>query len=349
MASKFLPFKFKLPSKKVLIFFGTCAGIAGLIYRDNILSKEGKKRVEDKVAHIALEPLDSHDFPPKVTVYLAPPLSDGIHKTRIHFREYVKPILVASAFDYEIVEGTQPGQIRSKVREAIRERRRKELNKSIQNDNKSNESNESNESSEFTNELQFKPPDKINDGTIIIGRVGLVEYLQGLNDGCYASLLDQPETGQLEESTSTVKLEESTSTVKLEESTTGKSEESTKNDLETSKVNNANEDKSNTKSLQEFIKDEANFSIPELEPIGYVHFYNRIGWKYIPLRIYHALNSYTNFDIASNETAKVVLGNKSKFTKEYLKLGKDEEKFFKEHLEEPNLDERIVEKLTIFI
>ncbi|CAG8505018.1 4584_t:CDS:2 [Diversispora eburnea] len=305
----------------------------GLIYRDNILSKEGKKRVEDKVAHLALEPLDSHDFPPKVIVYLAPPLSDGLHKTRVHFREYVKPILVASAFDYEIVEGPQPGQIRSKVREAIRERRRKESNKSIQNDNKSSESNE------FTNESQFKSSDKISDGAIVIGRVGFVEYLQGLNDGCYASLLDQPETGQLKEST----------TGKSEKSTTGKSEESTTNDLEPSKVNNVNDDKSNTKSSQEFIKDEENFSIPELEPIGYIHFYNRIGWKYIPLRIYHALNSYMNFDIASNETTKVVLGNKRKFTKEDLKLGKDEEKFFKEHLEESNLDERIVEKLTIFI
>lgn len=88
---KFLPFKLpKLPSKNVLIFFGTCTGIAGFIYRDRILCKERKKRVEDRVAVIASEPLDVHDFPPKVTVYLAPPRGDGIHKTRVHFREYVK-------------------------------------------------------------------------------------------------------------------------------------------------------------------------------------------------------------------------------------------------------------------
>jgi import inner membrane translocase subunit TIM54 len=88
MASKYIS-SFKLPSKKALIFFGSCAGILSLIYRDNKLSKEAKTFVEKKVSHLALEPLNVHELPRKVTVYLAPPLGDGIYKTKIHFREYV--------------------------------------------------------------------------------------------------------------------------------------------------------------------------------------------------------------------------------------------------------------------
>jgi mitochondrial import inner membrane translocase subunit TIM54 len=89
MASKYLS-SFKLPSKKVLIFFGTCAGISSLIYRDNKLSKEARILIESKVSHLALEPLSAHELPRKVTVYLAPPSNDGIYKTKIHFREYIK-------------------------------------------------------------------------------------------------------------------------------------------------------------------------------------------------------------------------------------------------------------------
>lgn len=161
--------------------------------------------------------------------------------------------------------------------------------------------------------------DRINDGVILVGRIGFIEYMQGLNDGCYASLSDQPKTAEQSETSKSIKEGDDNSDVKPPQES------------------------------QEFIKDVENFSVPELEPIGYIHFYNRIGWKYVPLRIYHAFNSYRNFDIASHETAQVALGKKRKFTKEDLKLGKDEEKFFKgKRLEELNLDEKIIEKLIIF-
>src|SRR6185312_147063 len=77
-------------SKKFMAFVGTCTALAGLISRDNMLSKENLHKVQSKVAHLALEPMDSHELPRKVTVYLTPPIGDGIYKTRAHFKEYVK-------------------------------------------------------------------------------------------------------------------------------------------------------------------------------------------------------------------------------------------------------------------
>ncbi|RIA99126.1 mitochondrial import inner membrane translocase subunit Tim54 [Glomus cerebriforme] len=314
MASKYIS-SFKLPSKKVIIFFGTCAGISSLIYRDNKLSKEAKIIVKNKVSKLALEPLNVHELPRKVTVYLAPPLGDGIHKTKIHFREYVKPVLNAAALEYDVVEGTQPGQIRSKVREAIREKRKQES------------SPPQSSSTVAASDQTFKiitPSKPIDGGTIVIGRVSLVEYLQGLNEGCIASLEDIPPKQPKSDSDSA---------------------QSTKVDQQPDTNQNNN---NNNESKPEFIINEKDFSVPELDPIGYIHFYNRIGWKNIILRLYYAFNSYKEFDIAGEETVKIAYGNTRKFTKDDLNLGKDEEEFFKGTLDEPTIDERILEKLSIY-
>ncbi|CAG8441504.1 3100_t:CDS:2 [Funneliformis mosseae] len=323
MASKFkLP---KLPSKKVLGFFGTCAGIISLIYRDNKLSDEFKSRVEKKVSHLALEPLNVHDLPRKVTVYLARPLGDDIYKTKIHFREYVKPVLNAAALEYDIVEGTRPGQLRSKVRDAIREKRKKELPSSQQQSSLSNQLSDSDQP--FKTITASKP---IGNGTIIVGRVSLVEYLQGLNDGCIASLEDpSPEQSK---------------------SDSNASQDASK-DEQVSQENVKQSDDSDNKSEKpeiEFTINEDEFSVPELDSIGYVRFYNRIGWKNIPLRLYYAFNSYKEFETVSEDVVKIALGNTRKFKKDDLNLGKDEEKFFKGTLDEPTLDERILSKLTIY-
>ncbi|CAI2168600.1 16515_t:CDS:2 [Funneliformis geosporum] len=322
MASKFkLP---KLPSKKALAFFGTCAGIISLIYRDNKLSDEYKSRVEKKVSHLSLEPLNVHDLPRRVTVYLAPPLGDDIRKTKIHFREYVKPVLNAAALEYDIVEGTRPGQLRSIVREAIREKRKKELSSSQQQSPLSNQLSDSDQP--FKNITSSKP---IGSGTIIVGRVSFVEYLQGLNDGCIASLEDpSPEQSKPDSNAS---------------------QDSSK-DEQVSQENIKQNDDNDNKSEKpiEFIINEDEFSVPELDSIGYVQFYNRIGWKNIPLRLYYAFNSYKEFETAAEDAVKIAFGNTRKSKKDDLNLGKDEEKFFKGTLDEPSLDERILLKLTMY-
>ncbi|KAG2199828.1 hypothetical protein INT47_009441, partial [Mucor saturninus] len=84
-----MPFGLKVPSKNKLIFSRVAGGIAGL------------------------------EMPRKVTVYITAPPGDGLEKSRTWFREYVKPILVAGAVDYEIKEAKSPGQIETSVMEEI--------------------------------------------------------------------------------------------------------------------------------------------------------------------------------------------------------------------------------------
>jgi mitochondrial import inner membrane translocase subunit TIM54 len=218
-------------------------------------------------------------------------------------------VLNAAALEYDVVEGTRPGQLRSKVREAIREKRKQEL---------------SQPSSTTVSDPNFKvitPSKPIGGGTIIIGRVSWVEYLQGLNEGCIASLEDPPPKELKSDSDS--------------------KQEAAKDDQQT-------DNQDNNESESEFIINEKEFSVPQLDPIGYIHFYNRIGWKNIITRLYYALNSYEEFNIAGEEAVKISLGNTRQFKKEDLNLGKDEEKFFKGTLDEPTLDERIASKLSMY-
>ena len=98
----------------------------------------------------------------------------------------------------------------------------------------------------------------------------------------------------------------------------------------------------------EFIINESEFSVPELDPIGYIHFYNRIGWKNLPLRLYHAFNSYKDFEASAEEAVKIALGNTREFKKDDLNLGRDEEKFFVGTLNEPTLNEKIILKLSTY-
>ncbi|KAG9291087.1 hypothetical protein G9A89_012959 [Geosiphon pyriformis] len=313
-SSRFL----RLPSKKLSAFLGVCTAFGGLLYRDRYLSTLGQERVEKKVAHIAKEPLGVHELPRKVTVYLAPPGGDGIHKTRVHFREYVKPVLVAAAIDYEIVEGTKPGLLRTKVRDTIMEQRQSQRNDQSASSSPSTEDipiTSFVDSSYLGHSTETKKDDNMG-GVIVVGRVSYVEYLQGLSEGY---------------------------SVSLDESMSGKNGE-----------NNAGNNISSSsaqKSLKNNDSPSADFPIPEkfLEPIVYVPFYNRIGWKNIPLRIFHAFNSYKNYDIASEETVKLALGNAREFSISDLEIGKDEERFFKDiPIEEPVLDEKIATRLKIY-
>jgi len=68
--------------------------------------------------------MSTKTLPRKVVIYLAAPPGDGISAAREYFREYVKPVLVAAAVDYEVVEGRRGGEIRNAVGESVRRWRR---------------------------------------------------------------------------------------------------------------------------------------------------------------------------------------------------------------------------------
>jgi len=68
--------------------------------------------------------MSTKTLPRKVTIYLAAPPGDGLSAAREYFREYVKPILVAAAVDYDVIEGRRGGEIRNAVGESVRRWRR---------------------------------------------------------------------------------------------------------------------------------------------------------------------------------------------------------------------------------
>ncbi|KAG2193287.1 hypothetical protein INT47_008648 [Mucor saturninus] len=118
-----MPFGLKVPSKNTLIFRGVAGGFAGLVYSSNKYAQDARTRLAQRVSFLADRLCGVHEMPRTVTVYITAPPGDGLEKSRTWFREYVKPILVAGAVDYEIKEAKSPGQIETSVMEEIIQRR----------------------------------------------------------------------------------------------------------------------------------------------------------------------------------------------------------------------------------
>lgn len=112
-----------------------------------------------------------------MTIYLSAPPGDGLRYAREHFHEYIKPVLVASAMDWDVVEGRKEGDVRHKTAEKVRKRRRK--------------GGEGVLGDEFAGELMVEEQRQKNGtkewegvgGDIVVGRNTWKEYLRGLHEG----------------------------------------------------------------------------------------------------------------------------------------------------------------------
>ena len=60
-----------------------------------------------------------------MTVYLSAPPGDGLRSAREHFHEYIKPVLVSAAMDWDVIEGRKEGDVRFKTADRIRKTRKK--------------------------------------------------------------------------------------------------------------------------------------------------------------------------------------------------------------------------------
>ncbi|KAF2108472.1 mitochondrial import inner membrane translocase subunit Tim54 [Lophiotrema nucula] len=179
-------FRLKLPSRNWLIFLGvTGTWTAAVLY-----DRREKKRIQRKwsrlVEHIALEPLYEHQMPRKLTVYLSAPPADGLVPARDHFHEYVKPILVAAALDWDAVEGRREGDVRAGLAERIRRTRKRREESTV-------EPLEA-DAQEILDGTRERAGIKEWDGTagdIVIGRHAWKEYVRGLHEG-WLGPLDTP-------------------------------------------------------------------------------------------------------------------------------------------------------------
>ncbi|KAL0081122.1 mitochondrial import inner membrane translocase subunit Tim54 [Phycomyces blakesleeanus] len=196
-----LPFGIKAPSKGTVIFGSIVAAIGGTVYTSNHYATESRKRLCDQVSWLAERPCDVHEIPRKVSVYISAPPGDGLEKSRSWFREYVKPILVAGAVDYEIKEASGPGQIEFAVRDEIVRRRRiaaaQKERKEQESSNISPSSPEQKNAFSAMNPptldaIKHKKEEHLVDGVLAIGRQAWREVLSGIVLGCKAPLVVIP-------------------------------------------------------------------------------------------------------------------------------------------------------------
>lgn len=108
-----------------MIFLTVTSSFLGMVWYDRRQQRATTQKWIAAVSHLAHEPLPPLELPRKVTVYLASPPGDGLTPAREHWQTYVKPILVAAAVDYDIVEGRVMEELRFKIAEEVRERRRR--------------------------------------------------------------------------------------------------------------------------------------------------------------------------------------------------------------------------------
>jgi import inner membrane translocase subunit TIM54 len=124
-----------------------------------------------------------------VTVFLAAPPGDGIRPAREYFQEYVKPILVAAAYDWEVIEGRREGDVRAGLAKRIREQRRKSGELSLLS---AGEAEADDDLKMIQEKGNIQPPDGLG-GDLIIGRHTWKEYMRGLHEGWLGSLDPPPE------------------------------------------------------------------------------------------------------------------------------------------------------------
>lgn len=119
--------RFSLPSRNWMIFWTVCAGVGGGIWYDK--HEQSKIRIKwmEAVKQISEQQYPSDRLPRKLTVYIAPPPNDFLDSSLKVFRKFIKPVLNASAIDYQIFTENRQGDIRSAVAQRIRDLRLKKI------------------------------------------------------------------------------------------------------------------------------------------------------------------------------------------------------------------------------
>lgn len=145
-------------------------------------------------------------LPRRMTIYLEAPPADGLRSAREHFHEYIKPVLVAAAMDWDVVEGRREGDVRYGTADRIRRfRRRKGEGEQVE--------DEEMDAKWVIEEMRARGGAQQFDGPagdIVVGRHTWKEYIRGLHEG-WLGPVDKPEIPVVAEksSNSVTMLEES--------------------------------------------------------------------------------------------------------------------------------------------
>ncbi|KAF2272544.1 uncharacterized protein EI97DRAFT_470263 [Westerdykella ornata] len=171
-------FRLRLPSRNWMIFLTVTGSWTAAVMYDRRQKKHIQRKWAKLVEHIAAEPIDTHQLPRRLTVYISAPPADGLIPAREHFNEYVKPILVSAALDWDAIEGRREGDVRAALAERIRKLRKKRGEKSSEPVEEGVE--------DILEEARARAGVKEWDGIpgdIVIGRHTWKEYVRGLHEG----------------------------------------------------------------------------------------------------------------------------------------------------------------------
>ncbi|KAI5298014.1 mitochondrial import inner membrane translocase subunit tim54 [Ascosphaera atra] len=314
--------RFKLPSRNWMIFLTITGSFFGAVIYDRTEKKKIQRKYANLVAHIAKEPLPSNEMRRKLTVFLSAQPGDGLRSSREYFKEYVKPILVAGALDYEVIEGRREGEVRAALAEKIRQRRR-ELGEGPQDINEKTEAEILLAGMRKNYGIHEEP---IAKGDLVLGRNTWREYIRGLHEGWLGPLeqpfVEQPEVELvLEEPSATTPDDASPAntagqpTDKEAGEATEKAPEEAANKEKTEKEKRKEEEDKKPKGPkrtyllpQEYSSRQLPPSLPEaLEPSCPVHFPHLLGFLNTPIRIYRFLNKRHVAESVGEEVAALVL------------------------------------------
>jgi import inner membrane translocase subunit TIM54 len=278
-----------------------------------------KKRIQKKwakvVEHIAHEPLDVHQLPRKLTIFLSAPPADGLVSARDHFNEYIKPILVTAALDWDAVEGRREGDVRAGLAERIRKLRKKK-------------------GESTTEPIEIALAEEIEGlrqragvsewtgpgGDIIIGRHTWKEYVRGMHEG-WLGPLDTPPTPEPTVEAVTEPTTQPTP-VSAEATTPAASDDAspaaTPDAAKPEEAEKPKEEENKPKKKKQpppFITtaEYENASLSQncpqaLGPAAIIPFPHLLGFFNFPIRMYRFLNRRQAADTIGRETAAAVLG-----------------------------------------
>ena len=175
----------RLPSRNWLIFLTITGSFSAAVFYDRREKKRAQQKWCNAVSHLSRELNSVNTLPRKLTVYLSAPPNDGLRPAREHFQEYVKPILVAAALDWDVVEGRKEGDICGSTAERIRKKRRKAEGALLP---------EEEEDIVEATRQQFNIRESDQPGgDLVLGRHTWKEYVRGLHEGWLGPSVPPPE------------------------------------------------------------------------------------------------------------------------------------------------------------